>query len=92
MSNLRQNITVSGHIVRKRWFQRSNDVTMAPEDAWHEGVPIYGHGLDGDEVRYHEYTETVLVRKNDTLVTVIDEPTAKRSVRMAVHHFGRDQS
>lgn len=83
-----RDLRVSDHVVRKRWFQRSSDVTMHPVDAWHEGVPIYGSGLDGDEVRYHAHTETVLVRKNDTLVTVIDEPTAKRSVRMAVHHFG----
>jgi hypothetical protein len=85
-------VQASEHITGLRWFQRSDDPVMAPEDAWADATTIHGHGLEGDEVRYHEHTETVLVRKNDTLVTVIDAPTAKWTVRQAVQQFGRDQA
>ncbi|WP_134671736.1 hypothetical protein [Halorussus marinus] len=81
-------LRVSKHVRGERWAQRSADPVMNPVDAWADATEIFGHGLDGDEVRYHEHSETVLVRKDDTLVTVIDATTAKRSVRHAIHHFG----
>ncbi|NHN59830.1 MULTISPECIES: hypothetical protein [Halorussus] len=80
-------LQVSDHAER-RWLERSEAPCMAVLNAWGAATPIYGHGLEGDEVRYHELSETVLVRKNTQLVTVIHAPTAKLTVRRAVHHFG----
>jgi hypothetical protein len=85
-------ITVSGHVTGRRWFQRSDDPVMDPADAWADATPIRGHGLDGDEVRYHEYTETVLVCCNDTLTTVIDAETAQSRIRAAVALARGDQA
>ena len=80
-------VQVSDHAGR-RWLDRSEAPCMTVLNAWGDANPIYGHGLEGDEARYHELSETVLVRKDDTLTTVIHAPTAKLSVRRAVHHFG----
>ena len=83
---------VSDHVSERRWLQRSDDPVMDPLDAWADATPIYGHGLEGDEVRHHAHTGTVLVRKDDTLVTAIDVEGAKQSVRRAVHYFGGEQA
>lgn len=84
-------LRVSDHAER-RWLERSSAPCMDPGVAWNEAARIYGHGLHGDEVRYHAFSDTVLVRKSDTLVTVIHAPTAKREVRQAVRHFGGDRA
>jgi hypothetical protein len=49
-----------------------------------DGQRLPEHGLDGDEVRYHDHSGTVLVRKNETLVTVIDIHGATERLRAAV--------
>ncbi|MCU4799716.1 hypothetical protein OB920_04965 [Halobacteria archaeon HArc-gm2] len=83
---------VSSHVSERRWLQRSDNPIMDPVDAWADATPIYGHGLEGDEVRHHDHTGTVLVRKDDTLVTAIDVEGAKRSIRNAVRVWGGEQA
>lgn len=56
--------------------------------AWADATEIDGHGLEGDEVRYHALSETVIIRKTNTLVTVIAVEDAILTVRMAVSHVG----
>ncbi|MFC6963300.1 hypothetical protein [Halocatena marina] len=81
-----QKITVSEHAL-ERWFQRSATPGSDPALAWDDAIEIYGHCLEGDEVRYHALSETVLIRKTDTLVTVIAVTDAKWTVRIAVSHL-----
>ena len=76
---------VTDHVDSRRWLQRSDGPVMDPIDAWVHAVPLRGHGLEGDEVRYHEHTRTVLVRKNTSLVTVLDAEDLPSQVRHAVH-------
>jgi len=66
-------IHVTDH-AHDRWAERADHSSAAgPQIAWSEGVVItVPHGLDGDEVRYHAASETVLVRRNASIVTVID--------------------
>lgn len=66
-------IRVTDH-AHERWAERADHSSVAgPQVAWHEGVPItVPHGLNGDEVRYHAPSETVLVRQNASIVTIID--------------------
>ena len=85
-------LEVSSHVLNVRWPQRSADRTTDPRDAWTDGKTIYGHGLEGDEARYHAPTGTVLVRKDDTLITVIRADTAKPSVQHAIYYFGGEQA
>ena len=80
-------LRVSDHAER-RWLERSEAPCMTILNAWEAATRIYGHGLEGDEVRYHDFSKTVLVRNDDTLTTVIHAPTAKLTVRRAVYHFG----
>lgn len=75
---------VTDHVDSRRWLQRSDDPVMDPVDAWAHAVPLRGHGLEGDEVRYHEHTRTVLVRKDSNLVTVFDAADLPSQVRYAV--------
>ncbi|MFC7028477.1 hypothetical protein ACFQJ5_14440 [Halomicroarcula sp. GCM10025324] len=75
---------VTDHVDSRRWLQRSDDPVMDPVDAWAHGVRLRGHGLEGDEVRYHEHTRTVLVRKNTSLVTVLNATDLPSQVRYAV--------
>ncbi|MBO4248414.1 hypothetical protein IL252_11370 [Halomicrobium sp. IBSBa] len=63
---------------------------MSPEDAWMDGVPLHVHDLEADEVRYHRHTGTVLLCRNGTLVTVVDEDNLRPTTRAAVE-FRRDQ-
>ncbi|MDS0253234.1 hypothetical protein [Haloarcula argentinensis] len=76
----------SSHISERRWLQRSDDPVMDPVDAWEHGERLTGHGLDGEEVRYHEHTGTVLIRRDQTLVTVMDEQDLNTVTWMAVQH------
>jgi len=80
---------VSRH-AQQRWIQRSSLPSMDPLVAWRspDAQLLRNHDLDGDEVRYHEPSDAVLVRKDDTLVTVIHAPSAKWRVRAAVRHVG----
>lgn len=84
-------VSVSRHVRWERWPQRASNPDVGPLDAWRDGTQIYGHGLRADEVRYHNPTETVLLRRNHTLVTVLDATTARLSVQNAIRHFGTNQ-
>ena len=65
-------ITVSTH-AEDRWLRRAGPtVDCEPAEAWFDAVTLTGHGLDVAEVRYHAASETVLLRKRRTLVTVLD--------------------
>jgi len=66
-------IRVTEH-AHDRWDERADhSAAGSPLTAWHDGEPItVPHGLDGDEVRYHAASGTVLVRRNAAIVTVID--------------------
>jgi len=84
-------ICVSGHAYH-RWRARATDAQCGPADAWTDGQSIECPVLDGDEFRYHDATETVLVRKETTLVTVIDVHTASSGVREAVETAGGESA
>ena len=66
-------IPVTDH-AHDRWAERADHSSAAgPQVAWHQGEQItVPHGLSGDEVRYHAPSETVLVRLDRSIVTVID--------------------
>lgn len=64
-------VLVSDH-ADLRWMQRA-DSSHDIEEAWQESEPVH---VDTDEChgypRYHEPSETILVAKNSTLVTVLN--------------------
>lgn len=69
-----------------RWRQRRRrtDPLVGPRVAWFEGVRLPStHGLDADEVRYHEPTDTLLLRHEDRLVTVIAREFATEAAKQA---------
>jgi len=85
-------IRVSDHAINQ-WLKRSDDPSLPPAAAWMAGTTVTCGVLDGDEFRYHPGSETVLVRRDDTLVTVIDPETAiDDRVREAVATVGGDGS
>jgi len=57
----------------QRWDERSPASSVAPETAWKTGQRTTGvakrHGTD--ECRVHEPTQTVLLRRNYRIVTVL---------------------
>jgi len=67
-----------------RWHSRSDNPSLDPVVAWINGTPVEGTDLEGDEVRYHDRTGTLLVRKDVVLVTVIDVDNAVPQTRDAV--------
>ncbi|WP_435145948.1 hypothetical protein [Halobaculum sp. P14] len=83
-------LRVSEH-ARTRWLERTADARLDPHGAWLEATPVRRHGLDGDEVRYHDPSSTVLIRKDDTLVTVISLDDATYSVHASVQHLRGEQ-
>lgn len=54
-----------------RWHQRTQDPGVGPVVAWSEATPVDPVGVYGDEIRYHEPTDTYLVRRQSRLVTVL---------------------
>lgn len=73
----------------ERWAARSADVDHGPVVAWVEGAPVAEpHGLDADEVRFHRPSGTVLLRRDEAIVTVIDADTAKSALRRALRQLG----
>lgn len=77
------NVSLTDH-ASWRWCQRSDDPTVDPLVAWIQGVEVRGTSLEGDEIRYHERTDTCLIRKNDALVTVVNASRASPQTREAV--------
>lgn len=59
-----------------RWHQHTDSPGVGPRVAWGQAQPVSLHDVDGDEVRFHQRLALVLVRRDDTLVTVIDATVA----------------
>lgn len=78
-------LTVSDHAF-SRWYQRSDEPGIGPQAAWEMGVdvPVDETDLDGDEIRYHPRSRTLLVRQRDVLVTVVHIKTATSRTHNAV--------
>lgn len=54
-------------------------------DAWTEGVVLPDDvDLRGDEFRYHEPTDTVLVRTQDVIRTIVHAPTCTAATRAII--------
>lgn len=67
-----------------RWRSRSDQPEQSPDDAWFVADPVEGTTFDADEVRYHDDSGTLLLRKDRSLVTVIDIDAATAQTRNAV--------
>jgi len=65
-------LVVSNHAAR-RWHQRTDSPGIGPLIAWNQAERRQDTLLRGDEVRYHRHTQAYLVRREDTLVTVITD-------------------
>jgi len=81
-------VVVTDH-ARERWDDRTQQPSFDPIVAWIQGVEVEGTSLDGDEVRYHAWTDTCLVRKDTAIVTVVDVSSATRQTRKAVAALDR---
>jgi len=68
----------------KRWNERSEVPRIYPGTAWKEGTAVVGTEFEADEVRYHSLTGTLLLRKDRSLITVIDVETTSRQTRAAI--------
>lgn len=68
-----------------QWYKRGGGTTLV--DAWEKSHPLRTDALDGDEFRYHEPSDTVIVRKDTDLTTVIEVEGAKRGVVEAVEQL-----
>lgn len=77
-------IIVSRHAA-DRWHQRTDSPGVGPIVAWNRAERRDVRDLNGDEIRYHRASETLLVRKGRVLVTVVDAPTARRQIRQDVY-------
>jgi hypothetical protein len=76
---------VSAHAA-VRWKQRAPDADACPRTAWREALPVPCEGLRGDEVRYHAETDCALVRKDTTLVTVVQVESGRPELKHACRH------
>lgn len=77
-------VQLSDH-ARLRWTMRSGQLGTNLTTAWEEAVPIRDHGdIDAAEIRYHEPTETLLIRQNSQLTTVLRASWAEPGVQVAV--------
>jgi len=79
-------LNITSHAL-KRWNERSDVPKIYPGSAWNEAATVVGTDLDADEVRYHSLTGTLLLRKDTSLVTVIDVETTSRQTRTAIDRF-----
>lgn len=68
----RGEIHTSSH-AQQRWRERSPPDAPVLEAAWEQGTRLTDveRALQADECRYHRGSETVLVRRGRTLVTVL---------------------
>jgi hypothetical protein len=58
-----------------RWKQRTDNPGVGPIVAWNEAIRAEPADVVADEVRYHESTDTLLVRRQTRLVTVLPADT-----------------
>lgn len=76
-------ITVSVH-AGEQWHRRTNSPGIGPRGAWIDGEPYVGEEARRhvDEMRHHPPSGTILLRKGNTLVTVLpaDEVLAEGAI------------
>jgi hypothetical protein len=82
-------IDVSTH-ARGRWVSRSDCQRVDPRIAWDEAESFELHNLTGDEGRWHEEGGVILIRKNCTIVTVLDEQISEVADRAELLELGAD--
>lgn len=74
-------INLSTHAV-KRWHERTDSPGVGPRYAWDEAKKVENvPGVYGDEFRYHSATGTIMIRKGNTLATVIRTIPGSRRVK-----------
>jgi len=63
----------SKHVEYTTWPKRG-DVSISVQQAWlvAEPLPAALACVDADEARYHQPTDTLLLRRDECLVTVLD--------------------
>lgn len=71
-------VQVSAH-AEQRWHQRIR-WPINIEDAWEQAKSV-PHSFDADEARYHRGSNAVLLRRGDTIVTVMNEANAYDRIR-----------
>jgi hypothetical protein len=65
-----ESLSVTNH-AELRWLQRSETVELTPREAWQEGYYV-GCEDRGGTTRLHPPTETILLKRDDTLITVLN--------------------
>ena len=52
---------------------------------WQDAIVVSEpHGMDAHEVRYHDEADVFLLRRNNTIVTAIQQTTARQQARDAI--------
>lgn len=78
---------VTSHAL-ERWSVRSSMPALDIRVAWLDAIELDDSDVNGDEVRYHANSETCLVRKNDSIITVLDadnvRPKTERAISAAI--------
>lgn len=79
-------ISPPAHTVRWDKPGEALAINFQVQRAWSQSIPLVPNStrLANDELRFHWPTETVLLRKDIDIVTVIDVPTAKNHVQRGV--------
>lgn len=76
-------VELSAH-ARSRWASRAAVPWVDPLLAWTAGVTLPESAFDADEVRYHRRSETVLVRQDTTIVTVVDATDVRPATQAGI--------
>lgn len=82
---LRDTPQIAKH-AHERWQYRARPTADSVRRAWKDGDAddrLLEH-IEGDEARYHEESETVLIRKDTAIVTVFDAETLRSPQLAAV--------
>jgi hypothetical protein len=75
-------IEISKH-ARQQWRDRADTPGLDPQLAWIVGVPL-DRVPDFEEGRYHGQSETVLLRRGTTIVTVYDARDVTAEIRATI--------
>lgn len=77
-------IIVTAHAA-ERWHERTVSPGVGPIVAWNESERRQVDDLQGDEIRFHRATDSLLVRKGSRLVTVIYASTARPTIQNEIY-------
>lgn len=77
-------IRVTDHAA-DRWHERTDTPGVGPIVAWNKSERRDITDLDADEIRYHQATEMLLLRRDEALVTVIDASTARPKIQQDIY-------